>query len=145
VLIERALWEQLGGFDEAFVNGGEDIDLCFRTEAAGRINVVTLRSVVRHHVSSSPGRKRRDEENSYRLARKWQRELIAAADDGTRAWCRNYLAAALVIPRSSEYRLAIAACAYLARLRRRPPPEAVAGVEEGLEGEFKRWRKMLGE
>lgn len=143
VLIERALWEQLGGFDEAFVNGGEDIDLCFRAAAIGKMNVVTLRSVVRHHVSSSPGRKRRDEENSYRLANKWRRELIDAADDGTRAWCRNYLAAALVIPRSSEYRLALAACFYLARLRWRPPAEAVAGVQEGLEGEFARWRRMF--
>src|SRR5687768_7259087 len=44
LLIERALWQQLGGFDEAYVNGGEDIDLCFRARASGRINVVVLRS-----------------------------------------------------------------------------------------------------
>lgn len=145
VLIERALWEQLGGFDEGFMNGGEDIDLGFRAQAAGRINVVALRSIVRHHVSSSPGRKLRDEENSHRLARKWRRELVAAADDGTRTWCRSYLAAALLSPRSAEYRLAIAACAYLAHLRPAAPPEAVAAVAEGLEGEFIRWKKILGD
>ena len=39
-----------------------------------------------------------------------------AADDGTRAWCRNYLAAQFVVPRFREYRLALAACAYLGRL-----------------------------
>jgi O-antigen biosynthesis protein len=143
LLIARALWEQLSGFDEAYVNGGEDIDLCFRARTAGRVNVVALESVVRHHVSSSPGRKLRDEENSYRLARCWQRELIAAADYGTRVWCHNYLTDAFRVPRSAEYRLALAACAYLTRLRKRPPPEAIAGVERGLAGEFARWEEMF--
>ena len=27
MIVERALWHQLGGFDEGYVNGGEDIDL----------------------------------------------------------------------------------------------------------------------
>lgn len=144
VLIERVLWQQLGGFDENYLNGGEDIDLCFRARAAGRTNVVALRSVVGHHVSSSPGRKARDEENSYRLARQWRAELIAAADDGTRTWCRDYLAHALVIPKSAEYRIAIAACAFLAHARPTPPADAVAAVEQGLEGEFARWEKMFG-
>ncbi len=143
LLVERALWQQLGGFDEGYINGGEDIDLCFRARAAGRINVVALRSVVRHHVSSSPGRKTRDEQNSFRLATRWRPELIAAADDGTRTWCRDYLARALVIPRSREYRLALAACAFLAHVRRTPPPEAVSAVAAGLQGEFDRWERMF--
>lgn len=145
VTIERALWKQLGGFDESYVNGGEDIDLCFRAHAAGRINAVALRSIVRHHVSSSPGRKARDEQNSHRLARRWQPELVAAADYGARTWCREYLARRLIIPESSEYRLALAACAFLANFRRKPPPEAVAAIEEGLRGEFMRWEKMFPE
>lgn len=145
LLIARATWERFGGFDESFVNGGEDIDLCFRTRAAGLETVVALRSVVRHHVSSSPGRKARDEQNSYRLALRWGAALIAAADDGTRTWCRNYLAQALVVPESREYRLALACGAYLARLRRTPPAEAVAGVTAGLQGEFARWQAMFGD
>jgi O-antigen biosynthesis protein len=144
VVVERALWQQLGGFDEAYVNGGEDIDLCFRARAAGRINAVALRSVVRHHVSSSPGRKTRDEENSYRLARKWRGDFVAAADEGARMWCRDYLRQALLIPRSREYRLALAAYAFLAHLRSTPPPEAVMAVAEGLAREFERWERMFG-
>jgi GT2 family glycosyltransferase len=144
VIVERALWQQLGGFDESYVNGGEDIDLCFRARAAGRANAVALRSIVRHHVSASPGRKARDEQNSHRLAQRWHRELIAAADDGTRTWCRGYLARALFIPESREYRLALAACAFLAHLRRTPPAEAIEAVEAGLRGEFDRWEKMFG-
>lgn len=143
LLVARSWWEQLGGFDEGFMNGGEDIDLCFRGRAAGRVNAVALRSVVRHHVSSSPGRKARDEQNSYRLALRWGAALIAAADDGTRTWCRHYLSQALIVPESRDYRLALAACAFLAHIRRTAPPEAVAGVTEGLRGEYARWESMF--
>jgi O-antigen biosynthesis protein len=143
VLVGRALWTQLGGFDEGFVNGGEDIDLCFRARAAGLVNAVALRSVVLHHVSSSPGRKARDEQNSRRLALRWRTELIAAADDGTRTWCRDYLARALAVPESGEFRLALAACAFLGHIRSTPPAEAVAGVAAGLDGEFARWNRMF--
>jgi GT2 family glycosyltransferase len=141
MLVERALWRQLGGFDENYVNGGEDIDLCFRARAAGRVSAVALRSVVRHHISASPGRKAHDEQNSYRLARRWGNEFLVA---GRRAWCRAYLAQAMLVPHSREYRLAIGACLFLAHLRRVPPVEAILGVEEGLEGEFARWERMFG-
>ncbi len=143
VLIESALWRQLGGFDEGYLNGGEDIDLCFRARAVGRINAVALRSVVRHHVSSSPGRKLRDEENSFRLARRWRAALVAAADDGTRTWCQDYLVRSLAEPQATEYRLALAAGAFLGQLRRSAPAEAVAAVSAGLDGEFARWEKMF--
>lgn len=143
VLVQRSLWQQLGGFDEAFVNGGEDIDLCFRARIAGRTNAVALDSVIRHHVSSSPGRKLRDEQNSRRLAGKWRSDFIAAADHGTRTWCREYLARAFAVPKSAEHRLALAALAYLARTRRRPPPEAIAAVERNLAQEFTRWDGMF--
>ena len=143
MLIARSLWNELGGFDEGYVNGGEDLDLCFRARARGLVNVVALQSFVRHHISASPGRKLRDEHNSHRLARRWRRELIAAADHGTRVWCRDYLMRQLRVPRSAEYRLALAACAYLVRLRRTAPPEAITGVEAGLRGEFERWERMF--
>lgn len=143
LLIERALWRQLGGFDEAFMNGGEDIDLCFRARAAGRVNAVALDSVVRHHVSSSPGRKAHDEQNSFRLAKRWHNDFIAAADYGLRTWCRDYLARAFAMPRCAEYQLTLVTCAYLARVRRRPPREAVAALEENLAREFARWEAMF--
>lgn len=140
VVIRRDLWRELGGFDEGFMNGGEDIDLCYRARAAGRVNVVATRSVVRHHVSSSPGRKARDEENSRRLALRWQRELAA---DAIRPWCREYLAQALANPRSREYRLALATVAFLAGLRRTPPAEAVTGVSDGMAREIARWDELF--
>ena len=36
------------------------------------VNVVALNSRVLHHVSASPGRKLRDEENTWRLVRRWR-------------------------------------------------------------------------
>jgi GT2 family glycosyltransferase len=128
LLVARDLWTQLGGFDEAYVNGGEDIDLGFRARALGRVNAVALRSVVRHHVSSSPGRKARDEQNSHRLACRWHREFLAAADYGRREWCLDWLAAAL---------------AHVAGIRR-APAEAVIGVARGLAAEFSRWHSDFG-
>jgi GT2 family glycosyltransferase len=144
LLVERALWETLDGFDEAYVNGGEDIDFCFRARAKRRINAVALSSVVEHHVSSSPGRKRCDEQNSLRLARRWGREFLACADAGAREWCRNHLAAALAEPRSAEFALTLRAAAHLLGLRRRPPAQAVLGLEENLAREFARWETLFG-
>ncbi len=143
MIIERALWQQLGGFDDSYVNGGEDIDLCFRARAQSRVNAVALRSVVRHHISSSPGRKIRDEQNSFRLALRWRDELLALADAGRRMWCRDYLARTLQSPESRDYRLALAACAYLAHVRSSPPAEAVIAIQQGLAGEFARWENMF--
>lgn len=140
VLLRHALWRQLGGFDEGYVNGGEDIDLCYRARALGCINVVALGSTVRHHVSSSPGRKARDEQNSRRLALAWQREFSA---DAIRPWCRDYLARSLAAPRDREYRMVLATLAFLLRLRSSPPPEAVQGVTEGLQREFERWNSLF--
>ncbi len=143
MFLDRALWRQLGGFDEAFMNGGEDIDLCFRARAAGRTNAVALRSVIRHHVSSSPGRKARDEQNSYRLAKKWRHDFLATADYGRRVWCREFLARAFTVPASGQYRLTLAAIAHLLRLRSRPPMEALTALEKAQSLEFARWEAMF--
>ena len=144
VLLERALWQQLGGFDEAYINGGEDIDLCFKAQAAGRVNAVALHSVVRHHISSSPGRKRHDEKNSYLLALRWRREFVASADLAFRSWCRDYHEQNLLDPREGDQRLARDAWFYAHGLRRTPPPEAVADLEAALDREFARWAELFG-
>jgi O-antigen biosynthesis protein len=82
VLVRASAWRLLGGFDEAYVNGCEDVDLCLRAREAGLENVVALRSRVLHHVSASPGRKLRDEQNSRRLVLRWRRKLGSEAATG---------------------------------------------------------------
>lgn len=141
VLLARSLWEQLHGFDEGYHNGCEDIDLCLRAAAAGRINAVVLTSRVRHHVSAAPGRKARDEANTYRLTLRWRETLVLL---GQRDWCRNRFAAYLREPREvTDTRFALGILAYLWRLRRQPPPGAGEGMREALEAELARWRGMF--
>lgn len=140
-MIERALWLQLGGFDEGFKNGGEDVDLCLRARAAGRVNAVALRSVVRHHVSSSPGRKLRDEANSYRLALRWRRELEQAA---CRRWCWDFLEREWTTPHAAvAHPAARRALAYALHLRRSAPREAIHGMRIAMDRELDRWREMF--
>lgn len=139
--IARELWEKLGGFDEGFHNGGEDVDLCFRARAAGRINLVALRSIVLHHISASPGRALRNEQNSRRLALRWRAELEHAA---LRRWCRHYLDREWNSPHPSlAHADARAALFYALHLRRTPPPIAVAAMRAAMDHELARWDRLL--
>jgi GT2 family glycosyltransferase len=139
MLVRRELWQQLGGFDQRYRNGCEDVDLCLRAKAAGQANAVALRSVIFHHISASPGRKLRDEENCYRLTLRWRDELARL---GLPAWCRQFLEGdlnAATKPSSSTSVLA-----YALRLRRTPPPIALAGMQAAIAFELARWEKMFG-
>ncbi len=143
LLLARDLWQQLGGFDEGYVNGGEDVDLCFRARALGRTNVCALTSVVRHHISASLGRKLRDEENSHRLARRWHREFILAADGPLRDWCREQWEQILFDPRGADLKFAWAVWRYAHGLIRTPPAAAYAPLEAALAREFAHWAQTL--
>jgi GT2 family glycosyltransferase len=141
MLLDRALWSQLGGFDEGYVNGSEDVDLCFRAATAGRVNAVALRSVVRHHVSASQGRRARDEENTYRFTRRWRTELASLVD---RAWCWRYLEARWAGSRDATgHGPARRMFFYALHLRDGPPPEALLALESALDAEFARWEAMF--
>jgi GT2 family glycosyltransferase len=61
----------LGGFDEAFVNGYEDVDLCLRAYRAGLACVVAPGSVIVHHGSSTPGRFDRENANRREFLSRW--------------------------------------------------------------------------
>lgn len=140
-LVERELWEKLGGFDENFSNGGEDVDFCFRIHREGRLNAVALQSVIRHHVSASPGRKMRDEQNSRRLALKWRRELEALP---LRRWCWNYLCRFWTTPHdSADHVSARSALFFALHLTSTPPPIATAGMRAAMDHELERWDRML--
>ncbi|MDP6057624.1 MAG: glycosyltransferase family 2 protein, partial [Pirellulaceae bacterium] len=56
LLIRKALFEQLGGFDANFINGAEDVDLCLRVRDLGFRVVYCPDSVVEHHEGASEGR-----------------------------------------------------------------------------------------
>lgn len=75
--ISRDLFARLGGFDEKFVNGYEDIDLCLKAGAVGYRNYVANRSVIYHHISATPGRSDKNVENFDYFSRRWGRLLSA--------------------------------------------------------------------
>ena len=86
-LIRRALFEEHGGFDPAYRNGFEDVDLCLKVGRAGARIVYQPRSVLVHLESQSPGRKAHEEGNSEVYASRWEdpslvdEDRVLAADD----------------------------------------------------------------
>lgn len=137
--IRRTVWTQLGGFDEGFVNGCEDVDLCLRARDAGFASVVALRSVVRHHISASTGRKLRDEQNTWRLLERWQDRIIILA---ARDWSRRFIE--LHWDQSFVYDDVLARQALACWLGLLPGVPAVIrdGVRAALAVEFERWRRL---
>ncbi len=72
VLIRKAAFEKVGGFDEEYWNGYEDVDLCFKLRQEGGLLVYQPRSVVLHFESQSgPERFRQVAHNIKRLHEKW--------------------------------------------------------------------------
>lgn len=73
IAVERVSFSDLGGFDHSFINGCEDVDLCFRYRQIGKSVQVNRKSVLTHHLSKSRGFDRlRDERNSHLLYAKWE-------------------------------------------------------------------------
>ncbi len=138
LLIRRTLWQQLGGFDQRYINGCEDVDLCIRARIAGHINAVALRSAVFHHISASPGRKLRDEENCYRLTLRWRDEL---AKLGQHAWCLKFIGCNLNA--ATRPSVAMAILAYTMGWRHHAPATAMAGMQAAIDHELVRWGKMF--
>lgn len=140
-LVERLLWNELGGFDEGFANGGEDVDFCLRVRQRGRINAVALRSIILHHVSASPGRKLRDEQNSQRLALKWRAELERLP---IRAWCWNYLEREWTTPRNpSDHAIGRRVLFHALGLTSTPPTIATTSMRAAMDLELRRWEEIL--
>lgn len=76
VAIRRADFLAIGLFDEGFINGHEDIDLCLRFRAAGRDVIYRPDSVVTHHESVSEGRLDKRPHNVARTFAKWRERLV---------------------------------------------------------------------
>ncbi len=72
LVTSRDLFLELGGFDESYWNGYEDIDYCYKVRATGRRIRYEPRSVVYHYESQSGAqRKRRVTANLATFGRRW--------------------------------------------------------------------------
>ncbi len=76
ILMRRSDFEAVSGFDELFVNGCEDIDLCLKVRRSGKQIYVVFASQILHHVSLSRSRvSLQNEKNSQYLYSKWRNEI----------------------------------------------------------------------
>lgn len=53
LMIDRRLWEKLGGFEQDFFMYGEDADLCFRAKNEGAIPIITPEATIIHYCGAS--------------------------------------------------------------------------------------------
>jgi GT2 family glycosyltransferase len=72
LMVRKSCFEGVGGFDEAYWNGYEDVDLCFKLQDKGWTLVYQPKSEIVHFESQSgPERFRRIQANVQRLHQKW--------------------------------------------------------------------------
>jgi GT2 family glycosyltransferase/thioredoxin-like negative regulator of GroEL len=81
MLIRKDLFAELGGFDEGYQNGYEDVDLCLRAgEKGGRILYVP-ESVLVHFEGATEGRELHEKQNAARFFERW-RGKVRCDDNG---------------------------------------------------------------
>ncbi|MFY9719241.1 MAG: glycosyltransferase family 2 protein, partial [Candidatus Cybelea sp.] len=77
-MVVRARWFlENGGFDESFVNGFEDADLCMRARDGGCAIAYVAAARFAHYEAASAGRFARELENELRFYARWARSLAA--------------------------------------------------------------------
>jgi GT2 family glycosyltransferase len=78
MMTKREVFEKLGGFDETFSVGGNDVDYCLRAAKIGYMTVYTPYAVLYHHEGVTRGR-HFPASNHYHFLKKW-RETIRQGD-----------------------------------------------------------------
>jgi GT2 family glycosyltransferase/radical SAM superfamily enzyme YgiQ (UPF0313 family)/tetratricopeptide (TPR) repeat protein len=81
MLVRGEVFESVGGFDEGYRNGFEDVDLCLKIGEQGWKIVYQPKSVLYHLESQTPGRKAHERENSKRLLARWGHKWWLADED----------------------------------------------------------------
>ena len=89
--ISREVFLDIGGFDEVYRNGYEDIDLCLRLNVRGYRNYVANQSTVLHHVSASPDRFVKENDNLKEYLRRWGPPFRPPRDPSGRELGWSYL------------------------------------------------------
>jgi GT2 family glycosyltransferase len=98
-LIRRKVFLDAGGFDEQYMNGGEDVDLCLRLGQGGYQHYVANQSVIDHYVSSSEGRHAFSSQNMERLLQQWRSHVQGTRTNrDRRLLALNYLLSRITRP-----------------------------------------------
>ena len=114
--IRRTLFLELGGFDERYQNGCEDIDLCLKIGQRKRRIYVANKSVIQHAVSSTRGEPNLDQERNFRLLQNTWGERIAQL--AAYRWPNHYLERSIKQPRTILWKLLFDAASRWLRLRK---------------------------
>ncbi|MEX0830875.1 MAG: glycosyltransferase [Nitrospirales bacterium] len=80
MLVRKETFEEVGGFDESFVNGFEDADLCLKIRQLGKKVVYQPKSCLYHLESQTTGRKTHDDANADRLLARWKHQWLVDED-----------------------------------------------------------------
>ena len=113
--VRRDVFFEVGGFDTTYRNGLEDIDLCLRLGQLGYNHWVDYRSVIWHHVSSSPGRTKHNDANRALFLKQWEG---VTPKFGREEWPREYLKRVLRNPLKLNLYKTVDALLRLAGLRK---------------------------
>ena len=98
-VLKREIFLEINGFDEIFINGCEDVDLCLRFNRKGYDNYVVHDSVVDHVKGATDGRKRYNDRNSEILQNRWGPEIRAIESVNDQVLhARNYIHRGIVRP-----------------------------------------------
>jgi GT2 family glycosyltransferase len=71
IAIRRDVFTEVGGFDEEYRNGLEDVDLCLKIGKLGYKIIYTPEAVVTHHESIAPGRFKHNQHNADLYMSRW--------------------------------------------------------------------------
>lgn len=141
MLIRKSVYDKLGGFDELYENGCEDIDLCFKAQGKGLKILVANKSIIRHHVSSTRGpNSQRDERNMRRFQEKWRDRIksLMVAD-----WPFAYLEDIQENRNLFDWNCFKQAIARVSKLDSSPSPAGSLIVEAKLKRNERHWMSIL--
>jgi GT2 family glycosyltransferase len=93
LLVDKARFERLNGFDEAFVNSHEDVDLCVRVRQEGLEVVYEPAATLFHYESMSSGRTLTTSRGKQEFWRKWRGKLAPDLDEKTHVFAEKTIAA----------------------------------------------------
>ena len=82
LLIRQEAFHAVGGFDEKFRNGFEDVDLCLKIRESGKKVIYQPKSVLYHLEEQTPGRKNPETErnNGRLLMDRWAERIVIDED-----------------------------------------------------------------